>query len=160
MRGHVALGRFENAMGGVEALSGMARALARRGVTSFLPTSVTATYADLTEYAETVRRWMPSAPTDGAEPLGFNMEGPFLAEARTRYGALFSFDSEWMRALGRVQKSSGEGLAESSAFLEASGQKEPRALHEFRARSGIGIRIGDNHHTHFSGMVGVRLSGR
>jgi N-acetylglucosamine-6-phosphate deacetylase len=51
-------------------------------VTSFLPTSVTATFADLSEYAESVRRWMPAAPADGAEPLGFNMEGPFLSEAR------------------------------------------------------------------------------
>ncbi len=29
-----------------------------------------------------VREWMPSAPEDGAQPLGFNLEGPFLAEAR------------------------------------------------------------------------------
>ncbi len=71
-----------DAMDGPAALTGMARALARRGVTAFLPTSVSATFADLTEYAESVRRWMPDAPDDGATPLGFNMEGPFLAEER------------------------------------------------------------------------------
>jgi N-acetylglucosamine-6-phosphate deacetylase len=71
-----------DAMGGAQALDGMARALAHRGVTSFLPTSVTATFEALTEFAETVRAWMPLAPADGAEPLGFNMEGPFLAESR------------------------------------------------------------------------------
>jgi len=71
-----------DAMGGPEALSGMARALALRGVTSFLPTSVTATFEKLTLFAESVRAWMPAAPEDGAEPLGFNMEGPFLAEAK------------------------------------------------------------------------------
>ena len=71
-----------DAMDGPAALTGMARALARRGVTTFLPTSVSATFADLTEYAESVRRWMPDAPGDGAAPLGFNMEGPFLAEER------------------------------------------------------------------------------
>jgi len=71
-----------DAMDGPAALTGMARALARRGVTSFLPTSVSATFADLSEYAESVRRWMPDAPGDGAAPLGFNMEGPFLAEER------------------------------------------------------------------------------
>ena len=27
-------------------------------------------------------RWLPGAPADGAEPLGFNLEGPFLAAAR------------------------------------------------------------------------------
>ncbi len=71
-----------DAMGGADALSGMARALAARGVTSFLPTSVTASFEKLTVFAESVRTWMPAAPGDGAEPLGFNMEGPFLAEAK------------------------------------------------------------------------------
>ena len=71
-----------DAMGGAEALSGMARALAGRGVTSFLPTSVTATFERLTVFAESVRAWMPAAPADGAAPLGFNMEGPFLAEEK------------------------------------------------------------------------------
>jgi N-acetylglucosamine-6-phosphate deacetylase len=71
-----------DAMGGPKALDGMARALARRGVTSFLPTSVTASFERLTEFAESVRGWIPEAPADGAQPLGFNMEGPFLAEAR------------------------------------------------------------------------------
>ncbi len=71
-----------DAMGGADALSGMARALASRGVTSFLPTSVTASFEKLTLFAESVREWMPAAPADGAEPLGFNMEGPFLAEQK------------------------------------------------------------------------------
>jgi N-acetylglucosamine-6-phosphate deacetylase len=71
-----------DAMGGARALDGMARALARRGVTSFLPTSVTASFEALTEFADSVRGWTPGAPTDGAEPLGFNMEGPFLAQGR------------------------------------------------------------------------------
>jgi N-acetylglucosamine-6-phosphate deacetylase len=71
-----------DAMGGRDALSGMARALAGRGVTSFLPTSVTASFEKLTLFAESVREWMPVAPVDGAEPLGFNMEGPFLAEKK------------------------------------------------------------------------------
>jgi len=69
-----------DAMGGADALSGMARALAAHGVTSFLPTSVTASFEKLTVFADSVRAWMLKAPADGAEPLGFNMEGPFLAE--------------------------------------------------------------------------------
>ena len=71
-----------DAMGGPEALSGMARALAAHGVTSFLPTSVTASFEKLTLFADSVREWMPHAPADGSEPLGFNMEGPFLAEKK------------------------------------------------------------------------------
>jgi N-acetylglucosamine-6-phosphate deacetylase len=71
-----------DAMGGPAALDGMARALLRRGVTSFLPTAVTAPLGDLIAFADRVRSWMPSAPADGAEPLGFNLEGPFLASSR------------------------------------------------------------------------------
>jgi N-acetylglucosamine-6-phosphate deacetylase len=71
-----------SAMGDQAALDGMARALLRRGVTSFLPTAVTAPLGDLAAFADCVRAWLPNAPADGAEPLGFNLEGPFLAESR------------------------------------------------------------------------------
>jgi len=71
-----------DAMGDQASLDGMARALLRRGVTSFLPTAVTAPLGELAAFAERVRTWLPQAPADGAEPLGFNLEGPFLAAAR------------------------------------------------------------------------------
>jgi N-acetylglucosamine-6-phosphate deacetylase len=60
----------------------MARALLRRGVTSFLPTAPTLSEAELPRFADRVRGWMPDAPDDGAQPLGFNLEGPCLAPAR------------------------------------------------------------------------------
>jgi N-acetylglucosamine-6-phosphate deacetylase len=71
-----------DAMGDMAALDGMARALVRRGVTSFLPTAVTAPIPALQKFADRVRTWIPKAPDDGAEPLGFNLEGPFLAPSR------------------------------------------------------------------------------
>ena len=71
-----------DAMGDPAALDGMARSLLRHGVTSFLPTAVTAPLGSLVAFAERVRAWLPDAPADGAEPLGFNLEGPFLAPAR------------------------------------------------------------------------------
>lgn len=71
-----------DAMGDPAALDGMARGLLRHGVTSFLPTAVTAPLGELHAFAERVRRWLPDAPADGAEPLGFNLEGPFLSEVR------------------------------------------------------------------------------
>ena len=71
-----------DAMGDHAALDGMAQALLRRGVTSFLPTAVTAPLPELVAFADRVRTWLPDAPADGAEPLGFNLEGPFLAAAR------------------------------------------------------------------------------
>ena len=71
-----------DAMGDATSLDGMARRLLRRGVTSFLPTAVTAPLGALVAFAERVRIWMPDAPAYGAEPLGFNLEGPFLAPSR------------------------------------------------------------------------------
>jgi N-acetylglucosamine-6-phosphate deacetylase len=71
-----------DAMGDAAALDGMARTLLRRGVTSFLPTAVTAPLEEIAAFADRVRGWIPSAPTDGAEPLGFNLEGPFLAPTK------------------------------------------------------------------------------
>ena len=79
---HVHGGGSHDAMGDATALNGMARHLLRHGVTAFLPTAVTAPLADLVTFAERVRDWLPDAPSDGAEPLGFNLEGPFLADAR------------------------------------------------------------------------------
>ena len=86
-----------DAMGGAKSLDGMARALLRRGVTSFLPTAVTAPFDRLREFADSVREWAPRAPRDGAQPLGFNLEGPFLAAARR--GA---HDPEFLRTPSEV----------------------------------------------------------
>ena len=60
----------------------MAQALLRQGVTSFLPTAPSLPEAELPRFAERVRDWIPDAPDDGAQPLGFNLEGPFLAPSR------------------------------------------------------------------------------
>lgn len=71
-----------DAMAGPTALDGMARALLRRGVTSFLPTAVTAGLDTLADFVASVRAWRASAPADGAAPLGVNLEGPFISPAR------------------------------------------------------------------------------
>ena len=71
-----------SAMGSTDDLDGMARALLAHGVTSFLPTAWTTPMAELHAFADRVRAWIPLAPIDGAKPLGFNLEGPFISTAR------------------------------------------------------------------------------
>ena len=71
-----------SAMGDAVALDGMARALLARGVTSFLPSAWSTPWAELVEFAERVREWLPAAPANGSQPLGFNLEGPFLSIAK------------------------------------------------------------------------------
>src|SRR5437870_9749463 len=68
-----------DAMGDEAALDGMARALLRHGVTSFVPAAVTSPLDRLAAFADRVRRWSPTAPEDGAAPLGFNIEGPCIS---------------------------------------------------------------------------------
>jgi N-acetylglucosamine-6-phosphate deacetylase len=78
---HVHGGGGHDAMGDGDAIAGLARHLLRHGVTSFLPTAVTAPIESLVAFAERVRERSPG-PSDGAEILGANLEGPFLAGAR------------------------------------------------------------------------------
>jgi N-acetylglucosamine-6-phosphate deacetylase len=109
---HVHGGGGHDAMSGAVALDGMARHLLRRGVTGFLPTAVTAPLPALTGFAETVRTWLPGAPVDGAEALGFNLEGPFLAD--TRRGA---HDPAFLRAPADVDRRDLEPLLDGLRLL-------------------------------------------
>jgi GNAT superfamily N-acetyltransferase len=54
---------------------GLARHLLHHGVTSFLPTGVSAPLDDLYRFVDDVRDWMPFAATDGAQPLGHAVKG-------------------------------------------------------------------------------------
>ena len=63
----------------------MARHLLRRGVT-VVPADGRdrAARRSSPRSPRRVRAWLPDAPADGAEPLGFNLEGPFLADGAAR----------------------------------------------------------------------------
>ena len=101
-----------DAMGDRGALDGMARILLRRGVTSFLPTAVTAPIDRLAEFADQVRAWAPTAPDDGAQPLGFNLEGPFLAP--TKRGA---HDPAFLQLPSEVTRETLSPLIESCRVI-------------------------------------------
>jgi N-acetylglucosamine-6-phosphate deacetylase len=127
-----------DAMSGSAALDGMARALLRRGVTSFLPTAVTAPLSALEEFAETVRDWMPNAPADGATPLGFNLEGPFLAPSRKG-----SHAEDALRTPGSVEPAVIDRLLADLRLLTVAPELDGaidliRLLHE----RGVAVSIG------------------
>jgi N-acetylglucosamine-6-phosphate deacetylase len=127
-----------DAMGDRAALDGMARALLRRGVTSFLPTAVSSPMADLSAFADRVRSWLPDAPADGAQPLGFNLEGPFLAHARR--GA---HDETQLRAPADVPPETIEALTEGLRLLtvapELAGATD---LIGALSRAGVAVSLG------------------
>ena len=128
-----------DAMGDAAALDGMARALLRQGVTSFLPTAVTAPLDELGTFADRVRAWMPSAPHDGAEPLGFNLEGPFLANARR--GA---HDETQLRAPADVPPRTVEALTEGLRLLTVAPEL-PGATDLIGALSRAGVAVSLGH---------------
>jgi N-acetylglucosamine-6-phosphate deacetylase len=128
-----------DAMGDAAALDGMARALTRRGVTAFLPTGVTAPLAVLARFADQVRAWIPSAPADGAAPLGFNLEGPFLAVARK--GA---HDATHLRAPADVDAAAIEPLLDGLRLITIAPEL-PGAIELITAMRTRGVRISLGH---------------
>ena len=78
--------------GDAPGLERMARYLASRGVTAFLPTVMTLPYTRIERALGAVKRARREDPGDGARILGARLEGPFLS--RTRCGAQ---ESAWLR---------------------------------------------------------------
>jgi N-acetylglucosamine-6-phosphate deacetylase len=128
-----------DAMGSAGELDGMARALLRHGVTSFLPTAVTASLPALGTFASTVRGWMPAAPDDGAEPLGFNLEGPFLADARRGV-----HNPAWIRDPADVATDDLEGLVDGLRLTTVAPER-PGAIELIRWLTGRGVRVSLGH---------------
>ena len=127
-----------DAMGDAAALDGMARALLRRGVTSFLPTAVTAPLDELGAFAERVRAWMPSAPADGAEPLGFNLEGPFLASAKRGAHA-----EAHLRAPGSASRTELQGLVDGLRILTVAPELDGATdLISWLHAQGVAVSVG------------------
>jgi N-acetylglucosamine-6-phosphate deacetylase len=128
-----------SAMGDRAALDGMARTLLRRGVTSFLPSAVSAPLDLLAEFAARVRAWLPYAPDDGAEPLGFNLEGPFLAGERR--GA---HDPARLLAPADAAREDLAALVESCLLITVAPEL-PGALELIAWLNGLGVRISLGH---------------
>ena len=68
--------------GSDEGLRTMARYLARHGVTSFAPTSMTLPYETLSRAFATGRRLADEQPAGHARVMGIHMEGPYFSEKK------------------------------------------------------------------------------
>ncbi|HEY3336707.1 MAG TPA: N-acetylglucosamine-6-phosphate deacetylase [Candidatus Limnocylindrales bacterium] len=128
-----------DATGDADALSGMARALLRHGVTTFLPTAPTIPEDELPRFADRVRSWMPTAPADGAEPLGFNLEGPFLAPSRK--GA---HDAALLRAPAAFTDDQVSALLDGLRIMTIAPEL-PGALELIRRLAALGIAASLGH---------------
>jgi N-acetylglucosamine-6-phosphate deacetylase len=70
-------GGHDTMEGTIEAISSIAKGLATRGITSFLPTTVA---APVTEIEKVISISPQLDSIEGAKPLGFHLEGPFLSK--------------------------------------------------------------------------------
>lgn len=98
-----------------EGLPAMERVLARHGVTSYFPTTVTApmdiTLAALERLADVIEQAAANSGEGRAQPVGIHLEGPFLSHARRGVHpaenlvspSIAVFDQLWQAARGRVK---------------------------------------------------------
>jgi N-acetylglucosamine-6-phosphate deacetylase len=128
-----------DAMGDANELDGMSRALLRHGVTSFLPTGVTNPLRVLHAWADSTRAWLRRPPADGAEPLGFNIEGPFISQAKK--GA---HNPSLLRDPADVPWSEIEPLVEGLTVMTVA-PEIPGGLELIRRLTSLGVRISIGH---------------
>ncbi|MHB8719235.1 MAG: N-acetylglucosamine-6-phosphate deacetylase [Candidatus Dormibacteria bacterium] len=134
-----------DATGGVEALAGMGRTLARLGTTSFLATSASLDPASMLGFARDVAD--AARPADGADLLGAHLEGPWIsASFRGAHRAevlrpprVDEVDAVLQAGRGRVRRVTMapelDGASEAMAMLHE------RGVGVSAGHSGIGIEL-------------------
>ena len=145
-----------DAMGGPDALSGMARALLRHGISAFLPTAVTSPLETLLAFADDVRGWTAVAPADGAEPLGFNLEGPYISHDKkgAQNPAFIQVPEEADR--GRLEALL-DGLRIITIAPEVAGAVE---LIRWFAVRGVAVSLGHSNASYEAAAAGYAAGGR
>ncbi len=127
-------GGHDTMEGTIEAISSIAKGLATRGITSFLPTTVA---APVTEIEKVISVSPQLDSIEGAKPLGFHLEGPFLSKQEP--GAM---DSKLFEEAS-VEKAST--LLDSGKIImisiapEVTGNLE---VIEFLASNGVNVSLG------------------
>ena len=68
--------------GTVEAVRTVSEGIVKNGVTSYLPTTMTMPYENITAAFNSVREYLKNGAGAGARVLGVNMEGPYLSPSK------------------------------------------------------------------------------
>jgi len=132
-----------DAMGDEAALDGMARALLSHGVTSFVPAAVTSPLQQLAAFADRVRGWMPTAPEDGAQPLGFNIEGPCISPEKK--GAQ---NEAFIKLPSAVDRTVLEPMLDGLRIMTVAPERDGALdLVGWLARAGVNVSLGHSNAT-------------
>ncbi|WP_070121782.1 N-acetylglucosamine-6-phosphate deacetylase [Bacillus marinisedimentorum] len=152
-----------------EALTKIAKALPAEGTTSFLPTTMTGSAADIEQALENAADFIESRYTDGAEALGVHLEGPFISPKRAgaqHPGNIVKPDKEqfkkWQeKANGHIRlvtmAPEEEGGLELASYLKETGVIASIGHSDATYEQAVmGIKAGISHATHlFNGMRGL-----
>lgn len=100
-------GGGDSSDGTAQSLDKITKTLARCGVTSFCPTTMTLDYDALMKAAKTVKNY----ESKGAKIAGINLEGPFIAESKKgaqnadfiREGTVEEFDNLYRESGGKIK---------------------------------------------------------
>jgi len=145
-----------DAMGDEAALDGMARALLRHGITSFVPAAVTSPLDTLAAFADRVRRWAPSAPEDGAEPLGFNIEGPCISPEKK--GAQ---NESFIKLPSAVDRGVLEPMLDGLRIMTVAPERDGALdLVRWLAAAGVNVSLGHSNATAAEALEGYAAGAR
>jgi N-acetylglucosamine-6-phosphate deacetylase len=165
---HVHGSAGHDAMDGTrEAIDGMARFLATRGVTSFCPTTLTQPAADILTSVRAIAECMENGIEGGAEPLGVHLEGPYIdakkkgAQPEQHITTAAAIDYRQLFSLGNIKLITLAPEIEENREVIAFARREGAAVvvgHSSASYEDLeeAVKHGLNHATHtFNQMEGL-----
>ena len=159
---HIHGGAGHDVMEGSDAnLAAVERLLAKHGVTSYCPTTMTApmteTLASLEKLGEAVNRAKTDAQADRAQPLGIHLEGPFLSHARCGVHAPVHLQPASAQVFAPMWDAAGGNIRMLTIAPELTGALE---LISDATRRGVRVSIGHTNASMAEATAGIKAGAR
>jgi len=142
-----------------DGLAAIERLMARHGVTSYCPTTVTAPVSQTLSALESLGRAAGQNHTmgDRARPLGIHLEGPFLSHARRGVHSPLFLQPVLMELFDRMWQAAGGQVAMLTIAPELEGAPE---LIAEATRRGVCVSIGHSNANLEHAVAGIRAGAR
>jgi N-acetylglucosamine-6-phosphate deacetylase len=159
---HLHGGAGHDVMEGSEAgLSAVERLLAKHGVTSYCPTTITApmdeTLASLEKLGQAVNRAKTEVQADRAQPIGIHLEGPFLSHARCGVHSPVYLQPASVRVFAPMWDAAGANIRMLTIAPELTGALE---LISDATRRGVRVSIGHTNANMAEATAGIKAGAR
>lgn len=142
-----------------EGVAAIERLIARHGVTSYCPTTVTASIDQTLHALESLGRALQDEGRGGdrARPLGIHLEGPFLSHARRGVHSPLFLQPVSLELFDRMWEASGGQVSVLTTAPELDGAPE---LIAEATRRGICVSIGHSNADLEHAVAGIRAGAR